>query len=136
MRPNRNPPYPANKLCPCRHGEPYANCCSPIIHGAPAPTALQLMRSRYTAFAVGATDHLLSSWHPSTRPSRLELDPQQTWRRLDIVRTIKGGPFDTDGVVEFRAHYRHLGHRDSLHEVSRFVREQGRWFYVDGQILP
>ncbi|MBB3037356.1 SEC-C motif-containing protein [Hoyosella altamirensis] len=130
-------PYPADKLCPCQHGETYANCCGQIINGATAaPTAVQLMRSRYTAFAVGAVDYLLTSWHPRTRPDVLELDPEQTWRRLEIIRTDKGGPFDKDGIVEFRAHYRHSGERGSLHEVSRFVREQGRWLYVDGQILP
>ncbi|AEF39189.1 YchJ family protein [Hoyosella subflava] len=129
--------YPADKLCPCQHGEPYANCCGPLISGvAVAPTAVRLMRSRYAAFVIHDSEYLLTSWHPSTRPDVLDLDPEQAWRRLDIIRTKNGGPFDKDGIVEFRAHYRHSGERGSLHEVSRFVREQGRWLYVDGQILP
>ena len=93
------------------------------------------MRSRYTAFAVGDAAYLLATWHPTTRPPGLELDDDLTWRRLDVLRAA-GGPFDTDGVVEFVAHHRSPGGRGTLHEVSRFVREDGRWWYVDGDQLP
>ena len=95
-------------------------------------TAEAHMRSRYSAFAVGDTAYLLESWHPSTRPSTLELDPEIAWRRLDIVDTVGGGPFDDTGIVEFAAHYRSGGERGVQHERSRFVREDGRWYYVDG----
>jgi len=89
------------------------------------------MRSRYSAFAVGDTDYLVATWHPSTRPTSLELDPDRRWYRLDILRTDRGGPFDTEGVVEFRAYHRSAGHKGSQHEVSTFVREDGHWLYVD-----
>lgn len=90
------------------------------------------MRSRFTAFALGLGDYLLTSWHPSTRPATLELDPGVVWRRLQIVDTVAGGPDDAEGVVEFRASYRDAGGSGLLHERSRFVRHEGRWVYLDG----
>jgi SEC-C motif-containing protein len=125
-----------NDRCPCLTGNPYGECCGPLHAGAAAPTAERLMRSRFSAFAVGDAGYLLGTWHPSTRPAALELDPAQRWFRLDILRVAQGGPFDTAGLVEFRAHYRTDAGADVLHEVSRFVREGGRWFYVDGEIQP
>lgn len=92
------------------------------------------MRSRYTAFAIGDAGYLLRSWHPSTRPERLDLDPDVRWLRLDILAKTRGGPFDADGVVEFEAIHRDAGGRGVLHERSRFVREQGQWSYVDGDV--
>lgn len=89
------------------------------------------MRSRYSAFAVGAVPYLLATWHPSTRPRTLTLD-DVTWRRLDVVRTVGGGPFDDDGVVEFVAHHRTAAGAGAVHETSRFVRTGGQWFYLDG----
>jgi SEC-C motif domain protein len=121
--------------CPCRSGDGFGACCGPRLSGAtPAPTAETLMRSRYTAFAVGDTDYLLRSWHPRTRPGSLDLDPDQRWLLLEVLRTERGGPFDDTGTVEFRAHYRLSGARGSLHEASRFTRVGGRWVYVDGDI--
>lgn len=92
------------------------------------------MRSRYSAFAALDEPYLLASWHPTTRPAYLELDPDQRWLRLDVLAVTGGGIFDTSGTVEFVATYRHDGHRGKLREVSRFVREAGRWFYVDGDV--
>ncbi|SCG53670.1 SEC-C motif-containing protein [Micromonospora halophytica] len=89
------------------------------------------MRSRYTAFAVGDADYLLRSWHSSTRPARLRLDPAQQWTRLEIVDTERGSLFDSEGTVTFRAHYRESGRPGTLDERSRFVREDGRWVYLD-----
>jgi SEC-C motif-containing protein len=117
--------------CPCLSGATFAECCARFLTGATdAPTAEQLMRSRYSAFVVGDTGYLLATWHPSTRPAALELDPAMRWYRLDIVRRDRGGPLDRDGIVEFRAYYRHDGERGEQHEVSSFVRERGRWRYV------
>lgn len=92
------------------------------------------MRSRFSAFAVGDVDYLLRSWHSSTRPTRLVLDPGQRWLRLEIVGTSRGGLLDSTGTVEFRAHHRRAGQPDTLHERSTFVREDGRWVYL--QALP
>ncbi|GAA3220223.1 YchJ family protein [Oerskovia jenensis] len=148
-------PLPDDARCPCLSGETYGACCGRYHRGlatgpstgtvggsevsglaASAPTAEALMRSRYAAFAVGDADYLLATWHPSTRPADLDLDDDVTWRRLDVVATSAGGPLDRTGVVEFVAHYRSAGTRErgSLHEVSSFVREDGRWYYVDGDV--
>ena len=94
------------------------------------PTAEALMRSRYSAFAVGDPAWLLRSWHSSTRPRRIDLEPGQVWDRLVILGTTGGGLFDTDGTVEFRALFTHRGRTDELHEHSRFTREDGLWTYV------
>ncbi|WP_426182958.1 YchJ family protein [Microbacterium sp. TWP3-1-2b2] len=119
--------------CPCLSGDTYDACCGPLLAGdSSAPTAERLMRSRFTAFAVGDADHLLRSWHPSTRPSHLELDDAVRWTRLEIFETEAGGPFDTIGFVSFEAFYREEGTQSSVKERSRFVREDRVWSYVDG----
>lgn len=89
------------------------------------------MRSRFTAFALGDAEHLLRTWHPSSRPAELDLDDDVRWVRLDILDVQGGGPFDATGVVEFEAFHRHNGERLSLRERSRFVREDRMWLYVD-----
>jgi SEC-C motif-containing protein len=133
-RTSESPEFPAaDARCPCTSGLAFGECCGRWLVGTDAaPTASQLMRSRFTAFAVGDPAYLISTWHPSTRPSELELelDPSIRWQRLDVERAEAGGPFDREGVVEFTAHYRHDGERGEQHEVSTFRREGGRWFYV------
>ena len=118
--------------CPCQSGLPYAECCEPFHLGhSPAPTAERLMRSRYSAFAVGAVDYLLATWHPSTRPDELSLDPDVRWTSLEILGRTRGGMLDSVGTVEFRANYRSDGGRGSQHETSTFRRENRIWLYVD-----
>ncbi len=97
-------------------------------------TAEALMRSRFEAFRAGDAGWLRASWHPSTRPRRLDLTDNPTWRGLQIVDTVGGGPSDDEGIVEFRATYLQGGSLHVLHERSRFVREDGRWYYVDGTL--
>ncbi len=119
--------------CPCLSGLTYDDCCGRLHSGAAvAQTAEQLMRSRFSAFAVDDADYLSATWHPSTRPTELELDADRRWYRLDILATSGGSPFERTGTVEFEAYYRSPGGAGSQHEVSRFVREDGRWFYLDG----
>ena len=120
--------------CPCGSGDVLDACCGPILAGRAAPTAERLMRSRYTAFAIGDAPYLLRSWHPSRRPDRIDLDPEVRWLRLDILAKTGGGPFDAEGAVEFEAIHRDAGGRGVMHERSRFVREDGHWFYVDGEV--
>lgn len=121
------------KRCPCGTGLTYGECCGPIHRRErEAATAEQLMRSRFTAFALRDVDWLLASWHPTTRPRSLELDPGIRWLRLDIVGTSAGGPFDREGIVSFDAHWVADGTRGSMREVSSFRRDHG-WQYVDGQ---
>jgi SEC-C motif-containing protein len=90
------------------------------------------MRSRYCAFVQGDAGYLLRTWHPRTRPGRLELDPGMRWTGLEILGTTDGSAFHSAGTVEFRASYR----GGSLHERSRFERVDGAWVYVDGAFLP
>lgn len=118
--------------CPCQSSETYDDCCGRFHRGeALAPTAERLMRSRYSAYAVGNVAYLLTTWHPSTRPVALELDTDVRWFRLDIVSRTRGSMLDNEGTVEFRAHYRIDGAADQQHENSTFVRENGAWLYVN-----
>ncbi|MFI0353949.1 YchJ family protein [Actinomadura sp. 9N407] len=117
--------------CPCGSAAPYQDCCGRLHRGeAQARTAEELMRSRYSAFAVQDAAYLLKSWHPSTRPRVVDLPAGLRWERLEILNTTEGSPFHTKGTVEFRAH--HTG--GELHEVSRFVRNEGAWAYLDGNV--
>ncbi|MCZ4300924.1 YchJ family protein [Microbacterium oxydans] len=120
--------------CPCSSGDVFGRCCAPLLRGAPAPTAERLMRSRYTAFRLGDAAHLLRTWHPTTSPQAIEFDPELHWRRLIVLDRGAGGPFDREGVVEFEAFWRQGAERGSLHERSRFVREDRQWLYVDGDV--
>lgn len=120
--------------CPCTSGDSFDACCGPILSGAStAPTAERLMRSRFTAFATQDAAYLMRSWHPSTRPTEVELDSGIRWTRLDILDTSAGGPFDTAGIVAFEAFFRSdAGERASMRERSSFVREDRVWTYVGG----
>jgi SEC-C motif-containing protein len=121
------------RRCPCGSGLPLGECCGRLHDGsATAATAEQLMRSRYSAFALGEAGYLLETWHPDTRPRTLELDPAVRWTGLDVLATIGGGPLTSAGTVEFRAHYVRDGDPGVQHENSRFVRDSGRWLYLDG----
>ncbi|MDR7235278.1 YchJ family metal-binding protein [Agrococcus sp. BE272] len=120
------------RRCPCGSGLTFGECCGPVLRGErEAATAEALMRSRFTAFAVGDVDWLLASWHSSTRPRSLELDPGIRWLRLDVLGTSDGGPFDREGTVTFESHWTAEGARGSMRELSRFRRDRG-WQYVDG----
>lgn len=125
--------------CPCSSGETYGGCCGrfhrSLASGGPgAPTAEALMRSRYSAFALGDAEYLRATWAAETRPEDLGLDDGTRWRGLEVVRTQAGGPFDTEGVVEFIARFRLAdGVPGELRETSRFAREGERWVYVDGR---
>ncbi|MGI5164774.1 YchJ family protein [Spirillospora sp. CA-253888] len=119
--------------CPCGLPKTYQECCGPLHRGrARATTAEQLMRSRFSAFALRDAAYLLTSWHPATRPPSVDFDRDLRWDRLEIVRTQDGTPFHDRGVVEFRAHFTQNGQPGELHEVSRFTRHEGAWVYLDG----
>jgi len=127
---------PRPTACPCGSALPYAACCG-RWHDGPlrlrAPDAQALMRSRYSAYVLGRDDYLLETWHASTRPAGSPLaDAALRWLGLEIRRHVV---HDTDhAVVEFVARSRLGGRATRLHETSRFVREDGRWFYVDGDL--
>lgn len=92
------------------------------------------MRSRYTAFAVGDGEYLKATWHPGTRPDAVDADEGTRWLGLRILDTERGGADDTRGYVEFEARFRADGAEGILHERSRFVKQSGRWWYLDGVI--
>ncbi len=121
--------------CPCGSGKEYADCCARYLEaGEPAPTAESLMRSRYTAYTLLREDYLLATWHASTRPASLGLAAEvpTKWLGLEVKRHEQqdGG----HATVEFVARYKVSGRAHRLHETSRFVREAGKWFYVDGEM--
>jgi SEC-C motif domain protein len=88
------------------------------------------MRSRYSAFAVGNAAYLQDTWDRASRPATIELDDDLSWTYLEIVESVAGGPFDAEGIVEFRAHYRAPSGGGERHERSRFTKQNGRWVYV------
>jgi SEC-C motif-containing protein len=132
-------PKALSNVCPCG-GIPknatYADCCQPIIEGRkPAHSAEHLMRSRYTAYVLGNADYVLATWHPATRPALLELGPvgaPHGTRWLGLTLHSHTRLNETDAQVMFTARYREHGKAHRLKEHSRFVLENGQWFYVDG----
>lgn len=124
----------AGAACPCGSGRPYAACCGPLHGGTPAATAEALMRSRYSAYVLGLETYLLATWHSSTRPERLDLaaEPAPKWLGLEVRRHAPADAAHAE--VEFVARYRVGGRGQRLRETSRFVREDGAWFYVDGDV--
>ena len=125
--------------CPCgrtdARGRPmtYAACCGRYLDHwdeQPAPDAESLMRSRYSAFVLQRADYLLATWHAPQRPPSVDFDPGARWLGLEVRAARATG--DDTAEVEFVARHRIAGRAVRLHERSRFVREGGRWFYVDG----
>ena len=111
----------------------YGDCCGRYIDhwdAQPAPDARALMRSRYTAFVRENAAYLLATWHESQRPPGLDFEPAAKWLGLEVKAFQVTG--DDSAEVEFVARYRLAGRAVRLHERSRFVRENGRWYYVDG----
>jgi SEC-C motif-containing protein len=110
----------SSRACPCGSAS-YDGCCGRLHRGEKqAESPEELMRSRYAAYAVGDTDYIWRTWHPRTRPERLVPGSDLTWTGLEVLQA-------DDETVEFRAHH----DQGVLHEVSRFERRGGRWFYVD-----
>jgi SEC-C motif-containing protein len=121
--------------CYCGLDKQYAACCGRLHSGAEnAATAEALMRSRYSAYVLKLADYLLATWHPDTRPAELDLDADDTkWLGLEVKKHVQQD--ETRATVEFVARYRIAGKGHRLHELSRFVREDGRWYYIDGKLM-
>lgn len=117
--------------CPCGGGR-YAHCCERFHDGALPGTAEQLMRSRYSAYALGLMDYLHRTWHPRMRPALAELHGDATAKWLGLEVRKHAATSEDQAMVEFVARSKVGGRAQRLHEVSRFVREAGQWFYVDG----
>ena len=119
---------PLQRPCPCGSGQTYDACCGRLHRGAAqAGDPEELMRSRYAAYAVGDLDHVLRTWHPRTRPERIDPDPDLVWTGLTVLGS---GP----DWVEFEASYERHGATGRLHERSRFAQRAGRWLYLDGEV--
>ena len=146
--PQPSDPCPCGRLAPAGPGAskgksatplPFASCCgrylaAPGLETMAAPDAESLMRSRYTAFVCERADYLQATWHASTRPADLDFEPGARWLGLQVRSHRAMG--EDRAEVEFVARYRVGGRAVRLHETSRFVREGGRWLYVDGDIRP
>ena len=123
-------------LCPCGSKLEYRRCCGRYLNGGEIPrTAEQLMRSRYSGFVLCDEPYLLATWHPDTRPSRVRLNEQLRLLGLSIRSVEAGGEDDSTGIVEFVARFKVDGRGHRLHEISRFEKIDGRWYYLDGSHL-
>lgn len=131
----------ARGACPCgRPGTrgrplPLADCCGRFLGdfgGTPAPDAESLMRSRYSAFVLEDAGYLLATWHASTRPAEIAFESGIKWLGLEVRDRRQADPAHAE--VEFVARSRLAGRGHRLHERSRFVCEDGRWYYVDGEM--
>lgn len=126
--------------CPCGSQQAYGSCCEPfLVNTSVAPTAEALMRSRYVAYFQGNIDYLVATRHASTRKfdDRINLIKSvksTVWESLKIVSTYQGKKNHTTGYVEFMAVHSQPAW-GQLHERSRFIQEDGRWFYIDGEML-
>ena len=126
-----------DEVCPCGLGVRYGDCCGALHSGrAVATTPEQLMRSRYSAYVLLNDEYLRHSWHASTRPAELDLTPTMQWLGLTITDAPLPILTGSEGWVEFNARFLLAGRIEHLRERSRFLYEQGRWFYVDGQLQP
>ena len=129
------------ELCPCGSKKQYQYCCGMYLKGKKNPdTAVKLMRSRYTAFCRGDIDYLIATLHPDRRSqsdrSELAKNIDNTqWLGLTILNTNQGKKNDALGYVEFEAIYQ-INEPGQLHERSKFIKLEGKWFYVEGDLLP
>ena len=126
-------PCPCGRTGPKGQVQAFVDCCGPLHAGQPAPDAERLMRSRYSAFVQGDVPYLLATWHSTQRPAELTLETGGKWLGLEIKQHRVTGT-DT-AEVEFVARFRVGGKAVRQHERSRFVREDGRWLYMDGDVL-
>ncbi len=126
--------------CPCGSGRSYETCCGPLISGdQAAPTAEALMRSRYSAYVQCEIDYLGETLHPNHRS---DYDAAATrrwaegadWLGLEIGDVEQGSEEDEEGMVEFIASFREKGATRRHHEFSRFQKQDGRWYYLDGKL--
>ena len=125
------------KDCPCGTGFPYTDCCGPLIRGVGhADTAEDLMRSRFTAMAKNQWDYLEKTLYPGDRkPARRPTRQPDgiDWTKLEIFDVRDGGASDDEGEVNFSAHYTENGEEKTLRETSKFIKENGRWYYSERQ---
>ncbi len=130
------------QTCFCGSGKGFENCCRPFLNAEEKiDTAEKLMRSRYSAYCTQNIDYLLATTHQSTRP--VDGRDIKAWAesssflKLDVIAVTKGGTRHKSGQVEFMAYYTDgKGQKSTHHECSNFLKENGVWFYVDGEVSP
>ncbi len=128
------------ELCPCGSGDQYTDCCAPFHSGKElAKTAEQLMRSRFSAYALKQVDYLYETTHPDKRDDDFKREitawaNRAEFTRLEILNKRQGRSLDKVGKVEFIAYYRQFGEEKQMHEISRFKRFKGKWHYFDGEV--
>lgn len=125
-------------MCYCGIDNEYSECCGKYHQGEAAPTAEALMRSRFTAYALGVFDYIQDTMEGAPaldfdRTSAEEQHESMQWTRLDVLKVEKGLESDTEGCVEFIAHYVVDDQKGSFCEESRFLKRAGRWYYVSGK---
>ena len=121
--------------CPCGLDNDYTLCCGRYIEADGLPEhPEQLMRSRYTAYVLNNAEYLQKTWHERTRPESLQLDSGINWFSLKVIDQ-QNNQHEDEGWVEFIAKFKNNDGLQSLHERSRFLREDGQWLYVDGHIF-
>lgn len=131
-----------DNACPCGSEKKYLHCCGRFVSYADylplaqAETAVELMRSRYSAYVLENEAYLIQTWHESTCPEQLGLDADGPvrWVGLVIINTRKGREDDAEGWVEFVAYYKSNGSMMRIHENSHFIKENGQWLYLDGEL--
>lgn len=122
--------------CLCGNHVDYAACCQLFHTSNKYPsTAEALMRSRFTAYAMHDEAYLLKTWDANKRPKNIDFSKEKAhWTKLEIVKTKKGGEKDSKGIVEFKAYYQDDNSEYVMNEISRFIKQAGRWFYLDGVV--
>ncbi len=123
-----------SSLCPCGSGSELTTCCEPLLQNRDqADSPEMLMRSRYTAYVLQQEQYLLETWHKRTRPRSLNFDEHPvTWLGMEILRTATEKTSDSTGSVEFTTKYLENGQLCVLQENSKFLKEEGKWYYING----
>ncbi|MCY9824922.1 YchJ family protein [Vibrio chagasii] len=124
-------------LCPCGSNNTYPKCCeSAHLDHSSVETPEQLMRSRYSAHVLGLVDYVVATYHPScnaeSQREGIAESIDSDWAGLEVIDTAEGS-HENEGFVEFKAYFNGDGAQYCMQERSRFVRENGLWFYIDGE---
>ncbi len=129
------------EACPCGSAQPYSQCCEPLIRGERAArTPEALMRARYSAYAKTEVDFIVATTHPEKRDGLLtdgirRWSERSIWHGLEIIATDVALD-DQSGSVEFIAHYTEKNIKKKHHELARFDRLEGTWYFTDGAPVP
>lgn len=127
-------------ICPCGSNRKFAQCCNRYLSGAkPAPIAEALMRSRYTAYTLGNVDYILATWAQQTRQSvnsasLVKSCNETEYLSLKIIAKNAGTRKHSQGQVEFEVKFKHLGKLQTHQETSNFIKQDGLWYYLDGDV--